>query len=261
MPVWLFLFWTLLALLVFRGNFLSLPKGSFRISITGLQLSGACLLYLFSGVSIAVLSSSGDGKEPSPFAQGAFITLVLVVYLVSLPKRTIHTILWAGNPAKSSPKTLLSTTLRAWILAVPVTQISSLVLSKVLITIFGEKLLIPQAIAKEVQEGLATPQVSSLLLAFSVAILLPISEEIVFRGFLQNFLKKKLSVRNSLILSSIFFSLAHIENSLGSLIFVPVIFILSLMIGFVYEKERSLLAPTLLHALYNSTQLIFSKWL
>ncbi|WP_213357819.1 CPBP family intramembrane glutamic endopeptidase [Chlamydiifrater phoenicopteri] len=261
MPVWLFFLWVSAAFLALRGKFFSLPQGRFRISITGFQLSGAFLLYLFSGITIALLSSNNNGKESSPFIQGCFITTVLVLYLYSLPQKTIHTVLWAGGSSGRSLKKLFNTTLRAWILAVPITQLSSLILSKILASVFDEKFLTPQAIAKEVQEGLSTPLTSSLLLIVSVAILLPISEEIVFRGFLQNFLKKRFSIRKSLVLSSVLFSLAHVENSLGSLVFVPVIFILSLMIGFVYEKERSLVAPMLLHTLYNGSQLAFSRWL
>lgn len=81
-----------------------------------------------------------------------------------------------------------------------------------------------------------------------VAVLLgPLSEELLFRSFLQPVLQKWMGPTFGIILSAAFFSVAHMDVYV-----LPVIFILGLALGYVYHRSRSLLAPLTLHVLFNA---------
>lgn len=93
---------------------------------------------------------------------------------------------------------------------------------------------------------------------FAILIAAPTIEEFVFRGILYNYLKKKVKRIGALILSSLFFAGFHFSPDQGlsnfSLLFS--LFTLSLFLGFLYEKQRSLFAPIALHMTFNSISVI-----
>ncbi|MEO0948339.1 MAG: lysostaphin resistance A-like protein [Cyanobacteria bacterium J06641_5] len=80
----------------------------------------------------------------------------------------------------------------------------------------------------------------------TAAVLAPLFEEIVFRGFLLPALTKHFPVWGAIALSALIFSLAHL-----SLSEVLPLAVLGGVLGFVYTRSRSLLASILLHGLWN----------
>ncbi len=78
------------------------------------------------------------------------------------------------------------------------------------------------------------------------SILIPIAEELFFRGFLFTALRKRSSFWISAILSSVCFGLVH-----GDPIAIVYAFVLGLIISGVYEKSKSIYIPILLHMLIN----------
>ncbi|MBF2009128.1 CPBP family intramembrane glutamic endopeptidase [Chlorogloeopsis fritschii PCC 9212] len=85
----------------------------------------------------------------------------------------------------------------------------------------------------------------------TAAIAAPIFEEFLFRGFLLPSLTRYLSVWGAIIVSSLLFAVAHL-----SLSEVLPLFSLGVVLGVVYTRSRNLLAPMLLHSLWNSGTLI-----
>ncbi|MEM0965597.1 MAG: CPBP family intramembrane glutamic endopeptidase [Verrucomicrobiota bacterium] len=83
-------------------------------------------------------------------------------------------------------------------------------------------------------------------LGLMVVIGAPISEELVFRGFLYRFLREIGPARLSLIVSSILFSLIHanLQN------FLPLCMI-GLLLAKVYEDTKDIRTPILFHAFFN----------
>jgi len=97
---------------------------------------------------------------------------------------------------------------------------------------------------------------SSFLFAialFVVVIAAPILEELLFRGFLLNFLKRYLGRMAAILLTSIGFSFFHfsLSQKLGNIPLVASLFTLALFLGFIYERQRSLFAPIALHMIFN----------
>jgi len=76
-----------------------------------------------------------------------------------------------------------------------------------------------------------------------------IGEELFFRGFVFNYLKKNYSFSINLILSSLIFSAVHIPHSLSHGLFL---FLHSLFITYTYQHFKLLLYPVLVHATLNS---------
>ncbi len=88
----------------------------------------------------------------------------------------------------------------------------------------------------------------ALSLFFSTAaIAAPLFEELLFRGFLLPSLTRYMSVWGAIGLSSLIFAAAHL--SISELL--P-LFSLGMILGIVYTRSRNLLAPMLVHALWNT---------
>ncbi|AUT01488.1 CPBP family intramembrane metalloprotease domain-containing protein [Nostoc sp. CENA543] len=85
----------------------------------------------------------------------------------------------------------------------------------------------------------------------TAAIAAPLFEEVLFRGFLLPSLTKYLPVWGSILASGLLFAIAHL-----SLSEVLPLTALGIVLGVVYTRSRNLLAPMLLHSLWNSGTLI-----
>ena len=81
----------------------------------------------------------------------------------------------------------------------------------------------------------------------TASIAAPIFEETLFRGFLLSSLTRYVPVWGAILISGIIFAIAHL-----SLSEVLPLTVLGIILGFVYTRSRNLLAPMLLHSLFNS---------
>lgn len=90
-------------------------------------------------------------------------------------------------------------------------------------------------------------------------IIVPIAEEIIFRGVAQEFLERK-SMKNFLFISmanltvSVMFSLVHftVDDPMSAL----VVFVPSLIFGTIYSSYRSVIPCILCHTYYNLNVMI-----
>ena len=110
------------------------------------------------------------------------------------------------------------------------------------ITIF----LFPEAEQQEVITMFEEASDTSLaLLAFSVAILTPFAEELLFRGFILGMLLKRYSAPQSIVISSLIFAIAH----------EPIARVLAfgggLLYGWVRVRTGSILPGMVAHAIWN----------
>ena len=86
---------------------------------------------------------------------------------------------------------------------------------------------------------------------FTASIAAPLFEEIIFRGFLLPSLTRYFPVWGAIAASSLLFAIAHL-----SLSEVLPLATLGAVLGIVYTRSRNLLAPMLLHSLWNSGTLL-----
>jgi membrane protease YdiL (CAAX protease family) len=87
----------------------------------------------------------------------------------------------------------------------------------------------------------------------NIVLIAPALEELVFRGGIQKTLRRTFSPRISIVITSIIFALVHFstEQGLGNIALLISIFILSCYLGFIYEKRQTLVAPFIVHMLFN----------
>ncbi|WP_041463551.1 CPBP family glutamic-type intramembrane protease [Chroococcidiopsis thermalis] len=97
----------------------------------------------------------------------------------------------------------------------------------------------------------ARDSVALSIFFFTAAIAAPLFEEFLFRGFLLPSLTRYMSVWWAIILSAFLFALAHL-----SLSEILPLMTLGIILGIVYTRSRNLLAPMLLHSLWNSGTLV-----
>ena len=87
--------------------------------------------------------------------------------------------------------------------------------------------------------------VAFLLMAISVG---PVSEEVFFRGFLYNALRRRCPTSVALVLQALVFSLMHAYGIGHSVI----AFFLGLGLAVIYDWRKTLLAPIFVHCIQNS---------
>ncbi|WP_375793296.1 CPBP family intramembrane metalloprotease [Chlamydia sp. 12-01] len=252
MHSWLFLLVFLALAAVVSRNFFTWPKPSEK---TPLQLRhilvGIVLLFL-PGLLPFITGVHSDVAARS--LHGIFLACAYIFYLLGLPIEVTRSVIYSGNKPQATFLRAIFSAIRMWIIVIPITQIVGLVLNKALALVLPMEALQEQTLTQEVQDTL-TSTVYDRGFILSLGILIPFAEEIFFRGFLQTFLKNKMNRVYALLYSSVIFALTHVEHSWGSLVFVPVLLIFSLFTGFLYEKERHIAAPIVLHILFNVTNI------
>ncbi len=128
-------------------------------------------------------------------------------------------------------------------------------LSLALVVAIGEQIM-GSDFQMQKNEGLAVlleyKQMSlRILMIVFAAGLTPIFEELVFRGLLQTYFRETLCYKPwiGIFITSAIFSLLH------PLMHLPAIFILSVAMGYVYEKSGSLWRAIFIHCIFNSSQI------
>ena len=95
-----------------------------------------------------------------------------------------------------------------------------------------------------IQTAMGVSRLELALRLFTVCVLTPIGEELVFRRIIYATLRNKMSFLRALFASSVIFAVTHGAASL-------LVFPISLLLGYVYEKKRRLPVNIMLHGFIN----------
>ncbi|KQL46972.1 metal-dependent membrane protease [Brevibacillus choshinensis] len=109
-----------------------------------------------------------------------------------------------------------------------------------------------QQIEKEIVQAKQTDMIAATSSFLVIGILVPIAEELLFRGVLQTYLVRRVGAVVGIILSSLWFALLHIDLAL----FVP-LFVIGLGLGFVRHRYHSIWGAVLLHAVNNLSGVLY----
>jgi membrane protease YdiL (CAAX protease family) len=118
-------------------------------------------------------------------------------------------------------------------------------IDKMLAVTFNVEVQIPE---KWAWVSYAPNSILLLLFLFLGFTLIPIGEEIYFRGFVYNVLKMRLPILIALVIQALVFTTIHGYNLINSFR----IFVIGIFFAIVYEMKRNLLAPTLMHCIINA---------
>lgn len=120
---------------------------------------------------------------------------------------------------------------------------------------------VPVASSDIVTTGLRSPELLLLLAPLSVLLVGP-GEELLYRGVIQGRLRPVLGPWGAIVATSALFAPIHAfglsGSALGVLAMLGTIFLLSLVLGTLYEYTENLLVPALVHGLYNASQFVLA---
>lgn len=85
-----------------------------------------------------------------------------------------------------------------------------------------------------------------LMLGFTAVIIAPLTEELLFRGFLYGVIKRSTDRWFAAVFTAVIFAIVHFH--VGS---VPQLFMLGLGLAIAYERSGCLLVPIFMHAMFN----------
>lgn len=139
-----------------------------------------------------------------------------------------------------------------WFIAIPVATFFSESLDFIFFY-FSKKPLVEQQVVEQLKSLTVFPAIF-FLTAFFISFVTPVLEELLFRGFLQTWLKAHLGITWAILLTSLIFAFFHFSllQGWGNLTIISILFILSCFMGFIYERQQSLLAPIGLHTAFNT---------
>lgn len=144
----------------------------------------------------------------------------------------------------------------SWLVAFPTAMFFSQILIFILTDLFGFT-LVDQTAVINVKESMKYPLlfVTSM---FVVTFVVPVLEEIIFRGYLQTALTKQVGAIKAIVLSSALFALFHyaVGQGINNFNIVGTLFILSLFLGFIRERQGNLLSSIALHAIFNGISIL-----
>ena len=106
---------------------------------------------------------------------------------------------------------------------------------------------------QEAAELIYTPSFPVQLLC--VGILVPVAEELVFRGLMYKRLRSYSKVFSAILISALLFGVYH-----GNIVQFIYAFFAGIGLAFVYEKKGTVLAPMLLHIVMNITSCVATEF-
>lgn len=145
----------------------------------------------------------------------------------------------------------------AWIISFPLVLSSSHLFDLFIYLVFHVQ-NVPDQTAVEFLKMTMNHPFYFFLNLLSIIVFAPLIEELMFRGFLQTYARKFLRPAGAIFVSSLCFSLFHFtpEQGLGNISIIGSLLILAFFLGFVYERQGSLIASISLHAIFNALSVL-----
>lgn len=261
----------LIALMVFwigwRRKFFLFSQSSWEFPLRFSHLIVAFAIYFFASFFSSLIfmtllkskttSSYIDLASWFNFSTSGIILASLLAYWRLLPEK-IRLAIWLRPSEKEHLFSEdLCTAFLAWFISFPFVLFLSNLLEYLIFAISRQSQLPDQLAVQFLKMTFAHP-LHLLLAALSIIFFAPLIEELLFRGFLQSFIRQHLGSKQAVLITSACFALFHYskDQGLGNIPVICSLFILSLFLGFLYEKRGSLLAPITLHASFNAISVI-----
>ena len=189
---------------------------------------------------------------------GIVVTSIgLAIYFFSRAPSIKRTVL--GDYAEQGIKTKLEDFFIAcvsWVISYPlVVAVGQLIGS--LFTLVYKNVEVEQMVVKQIKSAFSSEFLLAAL-SFCILLIVPFVEELLFRGYLQNWLKTKMNTWKAILLTSVIFAFFHFAPSqgYGNVELIISLFILSCFLGYIYERQKSLWAPISLHAIFNGVSVV-----
>jgi membrane protease YdiL (CAAX protease family) len=178
------------------------------------------------------------------------------IFLSVIPRSTSAGIFYCPE-ATATHKDNWKNALFAWFLSFPLVLFLTAFLEYLALSLFSIQSLPDQLAVLFVRMTFEHP-LYFLLAGITIIVITPVIEELLFRGFLQSFIRRHLGSKQAILITSICFALFHYspEQGYGNIPIVGALFALALFLGFLYEKQGSLFASIYLHGLFNAISIL-----
>ena len=126
-------------------------------------------------------------------------------------------------------------------------------LGSLIVTVYGLSHIAPGMLAGLLEPGALTPAdsiASGVMWTLIAVVIVPVVEEVIFRGILVNRWGVKWGIRTGIVASSILFGVFHPEDPVGATIF-------GLVAGLLYLQTRTLIVPIAFHMANNAVATVF----
>lgn len=144
----------------------------------------------------------------------------------------------------------------SWLVAYPLVGLISQLVGLLMFIVFhGPQ--VQQVAVKHLRNLVEFPWLFWTSVALIVTVV-PVLEEILFRGFLQGWLVRVMGVGTGIFFSAATFALFHFSTSqgVGNVELLASLFVLACYLGFLRERQRSLWASIGLHATFNIVSIL-----
>ncbi len=182
---------------------------------------------------------SQNGLVPILLLQSG--SLILLVYLLIVVRRGVS---WTDLGFRPADRAWYRIALAGGLLCVPLVALSRLLLEPLI----GDDFQNPQL---EVLGAGGFDWANLITLLVLVGLLVPFTEELLFRGLLYPLLRRRLSVVVAALLSAVCFALLHWIPPL-----VPAFTLMGIILAMAREYSGSLWPPLIIHSLFNCVNLI-----
>ncbi len=149
---------------------------------------------------------------------------------------------------RRGPMGLVLAGVLTWFAAIPFVVVSTIIATKL-----GSQGSTNPIVAIVLSSVKDTNPLAVVMFLITLGVLPALCEETLFRGFLYTFLRRRLGVFPSIVISATLFSLAHMDMG-GAL----QLFVLGALFAFVFERTKSLLPAMVAHCLWNSATFLMA---
>lgn len=264
----------LVTLAAWRNGFFHLVREPIEARQRPTLNNAAAAFLLFLALEVILIPSAAgfyllwkagwhvDEMKLKPLAQSWFnlITIVasaigIVSYSLMLPRERRKTLYWGASERRPVSDILYGAA--SWLVSYPwVLVISNLV--ALIMIYFGPLPETEQVAVKQLKNSMQNPFLFGATV-LAIVFLVPLAEEILFRGILQRSIARYLGRWRAIALSSLIFALFHFSTTQGwnNIELILSLFILSCYLGLIYEKRGSIWAPVGLHMAFNAISVAF----
>ncbi|MFB6106151.1 MAG: lysostaphin resistance A-like protein [Halobacteriaceae archaeon] len=205
---------------------------------------------LLVGAPVALVVLPALGVELT--VTTAILLSLLSLQGVGFPATAYVYLRLRGLPLSFVPVRVPSLREWGWVVGGYVAAFGLAVAMLVLISAVGA----PTAERAEGEMLFANPEALLLLVPLSFLLIGP-GEELLFRGIVQGTLRTRFGAAAAIVLANAMFAPAHVTALVGStaalLVSISVLFVPSLVFGYVYERTENLVVPALVHGAYDAT--------
>ncbi len=250
-----------------KRGFFVLPEGEWIVPIRFLHVVGAFAIYFFGSLTASTifttllkLRSSKEQLGLSTwfnFLTSAVIFAALILFwrICSEPLRNGIWRRTNGNRHLYAEDICFA--FLSWFVSFPLVLFLNQLLEW-LVSYFFHLTQLPDQLAVYFLKMTFGQPVFFVLAITSIVIFAPVLEELLFRGFLQTYIRQHLGSKQAIFITSACFAFFHYsgDQGLGNIPIIASLFVLALFLGFLYERQGSLLAPITLHASFNAISII-----